>query len=499
VGRYQLDPGKRFQVERFFSLATQTSTWIRGLQQNLLATDPARPDQAKALWEAFFVFDVFYQETAHEWAGFAAFVRKELPSVAELVTPQPLSLANYQQLLAPDEALVATLVTPREFYVWSVTRRGVVLARTSIAASEIEELVRRLRAGLTPASSGGRTTVPDFDAAAAHELYRLIFSPVAESLVDVEHVVWFGHGALGAVPPAVLVTEPPPRPSLRRPEEFGETRFLVDRFAFSALADLSLFPVHRNAPKSTRHPRAFLGVGAPMLDAAQVAAGGRSKSYDLAGGIGGMDGKALAELPLLAESVDEMRALAGILGEADSTLWLGPDAVEERFNGDALRGYRVVALATHGFLAHEVRNVPEPALMLALALDRKDRFDGLLTTREIAALQMDAELVILSACNTAAADGRPRAETFTGLTQAFFTAGARSLMASHWPVMSGAAVYLSVSTVEGASAQGKTLATSLQHAMQAARRDGAASELEAHPSYWGPFVIVGDGRRTLAQ
>jgi CHAT domain-containing protein len=496
VGRYDVNPKNRFQVERFFTMSTQTSTWIRSLLQDLLVTDPGHPDQAKARWNAFFILGVFFHETAHEFAEIAAFVRKELPSVAELVTPRPLPVTNYQQLLAPDEALVATLVTSRDLYVWSITRRGVALARTRIPERDVEALVQRLRAGLTPASSGGRTTLPDFDAAAAHELYRLVFAPVAASLAGVEHVIWFGHGALGAVPPAVLVTEPPPQPSLRRPEEFGATRFMVDRFAFSALADLSLFPVHRNAPASADHPRNFLGVGAPMLDAAQVAAGGRSKSYDLAGG---MDGRALAELPLLAESVDEMRALAAILGEAGSTLWLGPDAVEERFKGDALRGYRVVALATHGFLAYEVKNVPEPSLMLALALDRKDRYDGLLTTREIAALQMDAELVILSACNTAAADGRPRAETFTGLTQAFFTAGARSLMASHWPVMSGAAVHLSVSTVDGASAQGKSLATSLQHAMQAARRDGAANDMEAHPSYWGPFVIVGDGRRTLAR
>lgn len=496
VGRYDLKPNIRFHVERFFSLSTQTSVWLRGLLWKVLEVDPARPGQAKALWEAFFMFDVFYQETGHEYEKFAAFVRRELPAVAELVTPRPLPVTAYQQLLAPDEALLATLVTPRDLYVWSITRKGVTLARTAIRERVVEELVQRLRAGLTPASSGGRTTVPPFDAAAAHELYRLVFAPVAASLEGVEHVIWFGHGALGAVPPAVLVTQAPAKPMLQRPEEFAATPFLVDRFAFSALADLSLFPLHRNAPAAARHKRAFLGVGAPMLDAAQLAAGGRSKSYDLAGG---MDGKALAELPLLAESVDEMRALAAILGESDSTLWLGPDADEQRFQGDALRGYRVISLGTHGFLAHEVMNIPEPSLMLKLALDRKDRFEGLLTTREIATLRMDAELVILSACNTAAADGRPRAETFTGLTQAFFTAGARSLMASHWPVMSGAAVHLSVSTVDGASSQGQPLAVSLKQAMQSARRDGAASEIEAHPSYWGPFVIVGDGRRSLAR
>jgi CHAT domain-containing protein len=132
--------------------------------------------------------------------------------------------------------------------------------------------------------------------------------------------------------------------------------------------------------------------------------------------------------------------------------------------------------------------------MLALALDRHDRFEGLLTSREIASLKLDADLVILSACNTAGADGRPRAEAFTGLSQAFFTAGAHALMVSHWPVMSGAAAQLSVGTLERAKDPKLSLARSLQQTVQELRKAGAASAVESHPSYWGPFVIVGDGR-----
>ncbi|MEZ5563253.1 MAG: CHAT domain-containing protein [Gammaproteobacteria bacterium] len=496
LGDARLDPKNRFHVERFFSLSTQTGTWIRGLLNTVLAVDPAKTPRPKALWDAFFMLDVFYQETAKEYSAYAAYVRQQVPSIAELVTPKPRSITNYQQLLKPDEALIATLVTPRDLYVWSLTVRGVSLSRKSISDREVGALVTRLRAGLTPASSGGRTTLPDFDAAAAHELYQLIFEPVAASLKDVKHVIWYGHGPLGSVPPAVLVAKKPPNAVLSTPKEFGQTQFLVDRFAFSALADLSLFPVHRKATARPAHARAFLGVGAPMLDAAEVSAGPRSKSYDLAGA---MDGKALSELPVLAESVDEINGLAAALGTGSSTIWLGPDADEKRFRDDALRGYQVVALATHGFMAYEVQNIPEPSLMLALVPDAKDRFDGLLTTREIVDLQLDADLVVLSACNTAAADGRPRSETFTGLTQAFFTAGARTLMASHWPVMSGAAVQLSVATIDASRKQNQPLAISLQRAMQTARRDGAASPIESHPSYWGPFVVVGDGNRALAR
>ena len=488
LSRTSLDPQARFSVERYFSLATQTAVWLRTLLGTLQVSTEAPLPDGETLWKAFFTLDVFYNETSREFERYTAFVRQKAPGIAELATPHPLALRDFQRRLRPGEAIVATLVTPLDLYVWAITPDKAVMTRQRVTERELRAKIQRLRAALTPGSGGA---MPPFDAAAAYDLYRLVFEPVEKTLQGVTEVSWYGHGPLGAVPPAVLVSAPPAKPLLRTPAEFNQSAFLVDRYAFAALADLSLFAWHRDQPRSSRSEQRFLGVGAPLLTSNEVAGGPRSRSYELAGGL---DGKALSALPKLAESVDEMRGLAGIVGESNATLWLGPDADEQRFVGDALRGYGLVALATHGFLPGEVRDVPEPSLMLALAPDRQDRFDGLLTSREIAMLRFDAPLVILSACNTASADGRPRGETFTGLTQAFFNAGARSLMVSHWPVMSGAAVQLTVGTVERSRAPDSSLAKSLQLAMQAVRKAGAASPIEAHPSFWGPFVIVGDGR-----
>lgn len=491
LGRSGIDPQSRSSVERFFTLSTQTAVWLRALHESIRIAPDAAPPDGETLWKVFFTLDVFYNETTREFERYTAFVRQKVPAVAELATPRPLPVREFQRRLQTGEAIVATLVTPRDLYVWAITQGGVTLARQRVGEAELRSKVQRLRAGLVPGGGSGAGGLPPFDAAAGHEIYRLVFEPVAKALQGVTDVVWFGHGPLGSVPPAVLVTAPPAKPQLTTPAEFSAARFLVDRYAFTTLADLSLFPWHRDKPPASRRDDRFLGVGAPMLTAEEVAGGPRARTYELAGGL---DGKELAQLPKLAESVDEMKGLAAIIGESNSTLWLGPDANEQRFVGDSLRGYQTIALATHGFLSGEVRGVPEPALMLVLEPDRKDRYDGLLTSREIASLQLDANLVILSACNTAGADGRPRGETFTGLSQAFFTAGARSLMVSHWPVMSGAAVQLSVATVGESHKQGASLSRSLQIAMQQARKSGSANPIEAHPSYWGPFVIVGDGR-----
>jgi CHAT domain-containing protein len=427
---------------------------------------------------------------------YVAFVRKQAPGVTELATPRPLPLRRFQELLHDDEAILATLATPQELYVWAITRGAVSFANVAVTEQELTDKVRQLRASLTPGSSSGTTRVPAYNAALAHELYGLIFKPVAATLKGVEHVIWFGHGPLGSLPPAVLVDVPPPRAMVHSPKDLAATSFLVDRYAFSVLADLSLFPVHRNKPLQMVHKKSFLGVGAPMLAPEELGATPRARSYELAGG---MDSTALENLPKLAESVDELRALANIMSEDRATLWLGGEASEQKFVDAGLKGYQVIALATHGFLSGEIKQVPEPALMLVLDTGRKDRFDGILTSTEIARLDLDADMVILSACNTAGNDGRPRSETFTGLSQAFFTAGAGSLMSSHWPVMSGAATRLTVETVDRSRNRGKPLAVSLQQAMQAVRKEGVASVLEAHPSYWGPFVIVGDGMQSLAR
>ena len=488
LGRSRIDPEARFSVERYFTLATETGTWLRALLEPLQRA-PGQPlPEGDTLWKAFFALDVFHEETAKQLDRYAAFVRQKAPAVAELATPRPLPAVEFQRRLRTGEALVATLVTPRDLYLWAVTHEGVTVKRQPVDERSVTELVTRLRASLVPQGAG---RVPPFDAEAAHQLYRLVFEPLAPALKGVTDVTWFGHGPLGAVPPAVLVTSPPKRKQLSAPAELAATEFLVERYAFSSLADLSLFTWHRDKPEPSRADGSFLGVGASLLSTAELAGGPRARSYELAGGL---DGRALAALPKLPESVDELKGLADIAGKGGATLWLGPEASEKRFVGDGLRGYSTIALATHGFLPGEVQGVPEPALLLALEQDSKDRFDGILTSREIAGLQLGADLVILSACNTAAADGRPRAEAFTGLSQAFFMAGARSLMVSHWPVMSGAAVQLTTKTMGHATHGGEPLSRSLQQAMRAVRKAGATSAIEAHPSYWGPFVVVGDGR-----
>jgi len=155
--------------------------------------------------------------------------------------------------------------------------------------------------------------------------------------------------------------------------------------------------------------------------------------------------------------------------------------------------------ATHGVLTGQVQGSAEPGLILTPPVkgmsDLKllDRDDGFLTASEIATLKLDADWVILSACNTAGGSGET-AEALSGMARAFFYAGARALLVSHWEVGSDAAVKLTTrafTELQGNPKMGRAEAFRLS--MRELMEKGSLAE--AHPSQWAPFVVVGEGAK----
>jgi CHAT domain-containing protein len=123
-------------------------------------------------------------------------------------------------------------------------------------------------------------------------------------------------------------------------------------------------------------------------------------------------------VPRLPESADEVKRIAAALGAKPDALVRGRDATERRVRETDLSRYRVIAFATHGLLPGELDCQNEPAL--ALAPPAAAGGDGLLDASEVAMLKLDADWVVLSACNTAGPDGSLGGESLSGLTRAFF-------------------------------------------------------------------------------
>ena len=197
----------------------------------------------------------------------------------------------------------------------------------------------------------------------------------------------------------------------------------------------------------------------------------------------------LCPLPGTAAELEGMRTA---LAAPATALFTRTASTEPQVRTMDLSHARILAFATHGLVAGEMRGAAEPGLVLTPPATASADNDGYLAASEISALRLDADWVILSACNTAAGDGSAGAPALSGLARAFFYAGAQNVLASHWKVVDDAGPRLTVSTIALQRARpGIGRAAALQQAMREVRRD-SVHPYWSHPAVWAPFVLVGD-------
>ncbi|MCH6578498.1 MAG: CHAT domain-containing protein, partial [Proteobacteria bacterium] len=420
---------------------------------------------------------------------------REFPEYAELAAPRPVTLADVRKLLAPDEALLAYAIGKKESYLWVVRADRAKMVRVDLGRAALDAAVKELRAGLDPTGLVIRNIddIPPFDTTKAYGLYRKLFAPAEPLLEGARHVFVVPDGGLRSLPLGVLVTEAP-RVGLPDLPGYRRVPWLAKRYAMTVLPSVSSLRALRRFARATRAKRPFVGFGDPALEGKP----GSGRGIDYAalfprGAVADVD--AVRNLPPLPDTADELRAIARALKASDDEIYLGARATEGRLKTMDLSRYRVLAFATHGLVGGEIKGVAEPGLVLTPPEEGSERDDGILTASEVAKLKLDAEWVILSACNTAAADGTPGAEGLSGLAKAFFYAGSRALLVSHWPVASDAAVKLTTGAfAELAKPAGIGRAEAMRRSMLALMAD-EERPFYAHPMFWAPFIVVGEGGR----
>lgn len=469
-------------------------------------------------------------------------LRSEFAEYAALANPEPLAVGEAQRLLRENEALVFILDTehlaadlPEETFVWVVTKTAARWTRSSVGGKALRESVFALRCGLDASlwraedtakrcqsliNTAPRGAMLPFDLSRAHALYAALFGQT-EDLIRDKHIVIVPSGPLAALPFNVLTTQ---KSGIAIPDDatgYANASWLSKRHAVTTLPSVASLKALRDFARASKATRPFIGFGNPLLHGpdgrdrtawerehcesaptlATIALRGKRGSLPGYSRGGLADVEELRKQMPLPETADELCAVAKSIGAAKSDVHLGSQASEIKIkslsrDGD-LADRKVVHFATHGLLAGETAQLTksraEPALMLTPPERATEDDDGLLTAREIAQLRIDADLVILSACNTAAGNSDTAdAETLSGLARAFFYAGARSLLVSHWAVDSQAAVELITATFAGLAANpGLERAEALRRSMLSMIGGG----VRAHPAFWSPFAIVGEGGR----
>ncbi len=437
-------------------------------------------------------------------------IQRRFPGYASLVDPAPATIVQARAALRTGEALVSIYVGDTMTYVWAITQQGEPrFATVGAGDRELNAAVKHLRSSLDVGSLD-IDRLPIFDVAAAYDLFRILLIPVAAGWKDATSLAIVSHRALGQLPFSLLVTEPTTLAAAAvRFAEYKSVPWLVRRVAVTQLPSVNTLLTLRRVPQGKSNRHAFIGFGDPIFSMDQLSG---APHQPLIRGVGalrsaslsrsGLNSADLAQLAALPDTAEEVRDIAGMLkADMDKDVFLGVAANERNVKSADLAAHAVIVFATHGLVPGDLDGLDQPALALTAPDVAGIDGDGLLRMDEVLSLKLDADWVVLSACNTATGDG-VGSEGVSGLGRAFFFAGARALLVSNWSVESTAARAVTTELFRRQTAQPSlSRAEALRQAMVSLIdgpgfvdvKSGQTLFSYAHPLFWAPFSLVGDG------
>jgi CHAT domain-containing protein/Tfp pilus assembly protein PilF len=411
------------------------------------------------------------------------------PRYADVI--MPITAEELQAILKPDETVVSYIVTVEKAFAFIIGKKSFKAINLPVAGKELSELVQKFRDGLD--NPKNYRYLENFKPENAYKLYQKVFQDVTRELKGVKKLFISGHHALYAFPFEALVDgydqkvfqkarETADRAGSAYLGEYSTLHYVVDNtYTITYLPSASVLRSLRNReyekPGYGEWRKSLIAFADPIF----------SSTGDVR-----LDGVTLRRLE---GSSEEAMAIANEVKGKKEDIYTREKATEERvFNLD-LMASRYILFSTHGLLGGQFSGVAEPALVLTL-IDNPPSRDGFLTMSEVLGLDLNAELVILSACNTAGkGDQEWFGEGFAGLTRSFMYAGTKSILVTHWSVEPEAARDLMVWTFEKMKNEAKTEAlrdAKLKMKGTTRRKTGEVPISLSHPYFWAPFVIVGE-------
>lgn len=427
-------------------------------------------------------------------------IETKFPEYSDLKRPAPKAVDELRKgVLKSDEAIISYFVTEKELVSWVITPESLHVNVTGVDRDDLRKKVKAFRRPLEmPGTTGNLKSLKEFDVKVGKELYNILIKPVEDGIKRARIVYISAHDVLYTLPFEALIKD-------GADTDFDNIPFFLKDYAVSYLPSVSVLYSIRTFKKSGygKWKKPFAAFADPVFCPGETGGGpereaGPNKAAVFAlTGSGSpahlYDDEPCRVFPRLKKTADEAADVARIF-HYDKDLYMGLKAKETILKNMDLRPYRYILISTHGLLAGEFR-VNQPALVLSLAGD--DKNDGFLEMDEILGLNIHAELVTLSACNTSGGEkGADKGEGFVGLTRSFMFAGTPSILVTHWKIEDTTSKRLVIETHRLVRTKGK--AEALREAKLDLMREkikiGNKEVSTAHPFFWAGFVMVGDGR-----
>ncbi|WP_417591822.1 CHAT domain-containing protein [Parasphingorhabdus sp.] len=413
-----------------------------------------------------------------------------------------LGLDKLRATLQPDETYMRMTIVSDDIFMFYADQTEAKTYRIALNERELDQMVDTIRASISTYENGQYVTYP-FDIETARSLYADLFGPVSDDLASKKHLIFEPDGAMLRLPINLLVADDASvtqyLAKIEAPDsdpfDFSGVKWLGRDIDISTAVSARSFADARQAPQSNAS-RQYLGMGKnlPILASTKVARI-RGNSEDI---------NANCEWPLSQWnspiSDRELLEAQSLVGAGISDVLTGAAFTDTAIlSNDEISDYRILHFATHGLVTAPNPSCPAKPSLLTSFGDNDS--DGLLAFDEIFDLKLDADIVILSACDTA---GKASIEAtrnagvssgggtaLDGLVRSFIGAGGRSILASHWPAPDD--FRATERLINGLFSDGR--GQSITEALRQSQLELMDDPLTSHPYYWSGFALIGDGAR----
>ncbi len=403
-------------------------------------------------------------------------ILKKYPDLKKNFANQVVTGGILQQQIPKDEVLIQYTIGTFQSFASIVTSDDYTVQRISANRDRISKLIKEVRNSLE--LKNGKPV--EFALSQSQELHDILITNFTDIIKNKKKIIIIPDGPLYGIPFELL-------------HDKKNNQWLIEKNAISiSPSAYSYVALNFENNLKLNTGNSFLGFGDPNIKGKKIVESSDfesilelefSKVFTRGGDI---DLKYLRMFPELPETSVELKKISKKFDQ-NSKLYLRDEFNENKINSIKFDNYKVVSFASHALVVGEIDGLSEPSIVLSLPEKITDDNDGLLTASEIINLNINSDLVILSACNTASSDGNANSESLSGLANSFFYSGAKSLIVTHWSVISKTSVDLMVNTFDFLKESKGDISSALMKSKIKMLKNPNTS----HPIYWAPYTLVG--------